>query len=158
MIFDVRDMQKEDVPRCVEIINHIIAVGGSTAYEEPYSESDFEAHYFEEPPVSNVVLHNGTLVGFQAAFDVGDGFYSIGTFTDRTSSIRGAGRAVFKKTLADCNERGGEAILAKITSDNSGGLAFYSKMGFVDWKSIPNDHTRPNGTSVDRIVKRYNLG
>ncbi|MEM6307298.1 MAG: hypothetical protein AAF701_04870 [Pseudomonadota bacterium] len=52
---------------------------------------------------------------------------------------------------------GGTAILAKITSDNASGLAFYSNVGFTDWKTIPNDHQRPDGTWVDRIIKRFDL-
>lgn len=154
---EVRDMTAEDVPACVAIVNHIIALGGTTAYEEPYSNQDFHDHYFVEPPVTNVVTRDGVVVGFQAAFDVGDGFYSIGSFTDRQNPVKGAGRALFDKTLADCRARGGEAILAKITSDNTGGLAFYGRMGFEDWKTIADDHTRSDGTKVDRIIKRYDL-
>lgn len=156
-MFEVRRMEERDVPACVEIINHIIAMGGSTAYEEPYAEADFAAHYLREAPVTNVVLYDGRLVGFQAAFDVGDGFYSVGSFTDRVVPVKGAGRAVFAKTLEDCRKRGGEAILAKITSDNVGGLAFYSSIGFQDWKVVPNDQQRKDGTLVDRVIKRYPL-
>ena len=152
-----RAMTADDVPACVAIVNHIIALGGTTAYEEPYSEQDFHDHYLVEPPVTNVVTQDGRVVGFQAAFDVGDGLYSIGSFTDRVAPVKGAGKVIFGKTLADCRARGGEAILAKITSDNIGGLAFYSRMGFVDWKTIPNDHTRKDGTQVDRIIKRLEL-
>ena len=152
-----RPMAADDVAACVAIVNHIIALGGTTAYEEPYSQQDFHDHYLVEPPVTNVVTQDGRVVGFQAAFDVGDGLYSIGSFTDRVAPVKGAGKVIFDKTLADCRARGGQAILAKITSDNTGGLAFYSRMGFVDWKTIPNDHTRKDGTQVDRIIKRLEL-
>lgn len=152
-----RDMTLADVPACVAIVNHTILLGGTTAYEAPFSESGFAAHYFDEPAVSNVALAQGRIVGFQGAFDVGDGLYSIGTFTDRVQPVKGAGRALFKKTLADCRARGGAAILAKITSDNTGGLAFYSRMGFVDWQIVPGDFTRADGTVVDRIIKRFDL-
>lgn len=153
----VRAMTPADTPACTEIVNHIIALGGSTAYEAPYALADFAAHYLDEPPVSNVVLSEGRVVGFQAAFDVGDGLYSIGSFTDRRAPVRGSGRALFEKTLADCRARGGVAILAKITSDNTGGLAFYTRMGFVDDHVVPQDHTRSDGTKVDRVIKRYAL-
>lgn len=154
---ETRAMQRGDVPECVAIVNHIIALGGSTAYEHPYDAEAFAAHYLDEPPVTNVVLQDGVVVGFQAAFDIGDGLYSIGSFTDRQTPVKGAGRALFEKTLADCRAHGGVAILAKITSDNTGGLAFYSRMGFVDWQVLPDDHTRSDGTKVDRIVKRLEL-
>lgn len=157
MTFIVRKMERSDAPACVEILNHIIAAGGSTAYEDPYTAEVFADHYCDEPPVSNVVLVDDRIVGFQAAFDIGDGLYSIGSFTDRRQPIRGAGRALFEKTLADCRAHGGQAILAKITSDNVGGLAFYSRLGFVDDHVVPNDFQRRDGTLVDRIIKRFPL-
>ncbi len=155
--FEVRTMEPRDVPACVAIVNHIIALGGSTAYEDPFTNAGFEAHYLQEPPVTNVVLDKGRVVGFQAAFDAGDGLYSIGSFTDQQHPAPGAGRAIFAKTLADCRARGGTAILAKITSDNTGGLAYYTKMGFADDHVIKDDVTRKDGTTVDRIVKRHPL-
>ncbi len=157
MTFTVRAMQKYDVPACVVIINHIISLDGSTAYEEPYSEAGFAAHYFKGAEVINVVLHDERLVGFQGAFEIEPGVYSIGSFTDQMNPVRGAGKAMFEKTRFDCKNRGGTSIIAKITEDNSGGLAFYSKMGFQPDHVKPADHTRPNGTQVDRIVKRFVL-
>ncbi len=152
-----RDMTLADVPMCVAIVNHTIALGGTTAYEEPFSDAGFADHYLEEPPVANVVLFGERLVGFQSAFDVGDGFYSIGSFTDQRDPVLGAGRVIFEKTLADCRALGGVAILAKITSDNTGGLAYYTRMGFVDWKVERAAMTRSDGTVVDRIIKRLDL-
>ncbi|AKS47747.1 L-amino acid N-acyltransferase YncA [Octadecabacter temperatus] len=157
MTFTVRAMQMYDVPDCVVIINHTISLGGSTAHEEPYNASDFAAHYFEDAEVANVVLHGERIVGFQGAFEVESGVYSIGSFTDQMNPVRGAGKAMFEKTRVDCKNRGGTSIIAKITEDNSGGLAFYSKMGFQPDHVKPADHTRPNGTQVDRIVKRFVL-
>ena len=157
MTFEVRDMQRADVAACLKIINHIINVGGSTAYEEPYDEAGLAAHYMDEPPASNVVLLDGRVVGFQAAFEIEPGVFSIGSFTDQENPARGAGAALFAKTRDDCRKLGGTSIIAKITSDNTGGLAFYSKMGFQPDHIIPADHTRSDGTVVDRIVKRFVL-
>lgn len=116
MTFETRAMTAADITACVEIINPTIARGGTTAYETPYTIEFFAAAYLVEPPIANLALHNDTIIGFQAAFGTEPGIYSVGTFTSREKSIRGAGTA----------------ILAKITSDNIGGLAFYSEMGFVD--------------------------
>ena len=153
----VRTMEERDIPECVAIVNHIIGLGGTTAYEEPFTNEGFLAHYLNEPPVTNVALYDSRVVGFQAAFDVGNGLYSIGSFTDRQNPVRGAGKALFVKTLDDCRADGGEAILAKITSDNIGGLAYYSGLGFQDFEVIKADLTRQDGTVVDRVIKRYPL-
>lgn len=157
MTFEAREMRAEDVPACVIIINHTISLGGSTAYEEPYSEDGFAAHYFQEAEVSNVVLNNGRIVGFQGAFEVEKGVYSIGSFTDQQNPVRGAAVVMMDKTKEDCRANGVSSIIAKITSDNTAGLAYYSKMGFVDDYILPADHMRPDGTVVDRIVKRFML-
>lgn len=157
MTFEVREMTRVDVPQCVAIINHIIALGGSTAHEDPFDEDGFADHYLDEADVTNVVLAEGRVVGFQGAFEVEPGVYSIGSFTDQNAPIRGAGAAIFAKTLSDCRGLGGSSIIAKITSDNTGGLAYYTKMGFVPDTVLPDHFTRANGITVDRVIKRFVL-
>lgn len=156
-MFEVRPMTTEDVATCLGIINPIIAAGGTTAYEEPYTADTFLAHYCNEPPITNVISHEGTIIGFQAAFLIEPDTYSIGTFTDRHNPVRGAGAAIMAKTKQDCRAHGGAVILAKITSDNIGGLAFYSKMGFEDREIEKAAFTRKDGTIVDRVIKQFIL-
>lgn len=157
MTFEVRNMERRDVPACVAIINHTIMLGGTTAHEDAFNDADFADHYMDEPEVVNVVVLDDRIVGFQAAFEVERGIYSIGSFTDQQNPVRGAGAAVFTKTQADCRRLGGTSIIAKITSDNAGGLAFYSKMGFQPDTIWPDEFTRTDGTTVDRVVKRFIL-
>lgn len=152
-----RPMTDADVPACVRLINFIIGLGGSTAHEEMFDDRSFAQEYFRDPAFANVVLENDRVAGFQAVFEVSPGLYSIGSFTDQEQPVKGAGRALTEKTIADCKAAGGTAILAKITEDNHGGLAFYSRMGFVDDHVRPADHQRPDGRVVDRIVKRLSL-
>ncbi len=157
MTLTVRSMEVGDVPACVRIVNFIIRKGGSTAYEQEFTEDSFRSYYLETPPVTNVAYSGDRLVGFQAAFSVGSGLYSIGSFADQEAPVKGTGRALFDKTLADCRAQGGDAILAKITSDNTAGLAYYARLGFEDFDLIKDDHQRPDGTKVDRIIKRFAL-
>lgn len=157
MTFEVRDMERRDVAACVAIINHTIALGGSTAHEDAFDDTGFADHYMDEPEVVNVVALDGRIVGFQAAFEIEKGVYSIGSFTDQQNPTRGAGAAVFAKTQADCRRLGGTSIIAKITSDNTGGLAFYSKMRFQPDAIWPDEFIRADGKTVDRIVKRFVL-
>jgi len=138
MTFQTRNMNPDDVPACVAIINATIAIGGTTAYENPYENATFQAHYLEEAATAMVVTFDGRVVGFQSCFEVEPGVYSIGSFTDQEQPARGAGRALIEATIA-------------------AGLAYYSKMGFVDCEVIKGDLTRRDGTVVDRIVKRFEL-
>lgn len=156
-MFETRALTRADIPACLEILNFTIRKGGTTAYEEEHTPESFAAEFIEEPPVGVVALHEGRIVGFQNCFDVGDGLYSIGSFTDQRHPVKGAGRALFAATLAACRARGGVAILARITSDNASGLAYYSAMGFADDHVIPGDVTRKSGKTVDRVVKKYPL-
>lgn len=157
MTLIARAMTADDAPACVEIINHIIDMGGSTAHSRPFDRDKMLQRYFADPVVPNVVLDDQRLVGFQSVFDIGNNVGSIGSFTDRRNPVRGAGRVMFAKTLDDCRRLGMTAILAKITMDNIGGMAFYDTMGFRDWTVEPQVLTRPDGTKVDRIVKRLTL-
>ena len=157
MTLVVREMEPQDVAACVGIINEIIKIGGTTAYEEPYTEEKFEAHYLNEAATAQVVLHDDRLVGFQSCFEVEEGIYSVGSFTDQINPVRGAGRALIEGTIAAARRNGATAILAKITSDNTGGLSYYSKMGFQDHEVIAGDLTRRDGTVVDRVIKKLDL-
>ena len=56
MTFDVRKMTTEDFPACVVIRNHIIALGGSTAYEDPYTET----HFANSPLGSGLIVQKNT--------------------------------------------------------------------------------------------------
>ena len=156
MTLIARPMRASDVPACVEIINHIISLGGTTAHEDPYTVDDFD--YFTDPDIVNVVEADGRIAGFQAVFAQDDPrVYSVGSFTDQRNPVKGAGAVLMDKMKEDCRAAGGQSIIAKITSDNTGGLVFYSKMGFEDESIIANDHTRKDGTTVDRVIKRFVL-
>ncbi|MFQ6553661.1 N-acetyltransferase family protein [Aestuariibius insulae] len=153
---EVRPMKESDIPTLLEFFNAIVAEGGTTAHEDPFSTADFHDHYFTQPAFAFVVLTGSTPVGFQAVFEREPGLYSIGSFTDQRSRVKGAGAALFEATKAACTAAGGHTIIAKIRADNVPGLAYYSKMGFVDTdriKGVPlND-----GTPMDRIVKSLPL-
>ena len=63
---------------------------------------------------------------------------------------------MFAATRARARELGLAAINATIRADNSGGLAFYSKMGLKDY-AVDRAEPLADGTPVDRIHKRYLL-
>lgn len=154
---NIRTMIEADVPACLAIMNHTIALGGTTAKEEPFTAEGFKQYYFHDPKIINVAEVEGRIVGFQGVFEQEPGLYSIGSFTDQKNPMRGVGRALAAQMIKDCRADGGHTIIAKITADNTGGLAFYSKAGFEDWSIIHKAHQRSDGTWVDQIVKRIIL-
>lgn len=155
MTLTARPAITEDVPALLDLFNHTVAQGGTTAHEEIWDHATFKAYYFDDPTIVTTVLNDDQPIGFQAVFDNGDGL-SIGSFTDQRTPVRGAGSVMFAVTRAAALEAGYAWIDAKIRADNVPGLAYYSKMGFADFK-VDKDVPLADGTPMDRITKRLLL-
>jgi L-amino acid N-acyltransferase YncA len=69
---------------------------------------------------------------------------------------RGTGAALFAATRDEARRQGRRAINAAIRADNTGGLAFYGRMGFEDYQ-IARGVPLKDGTPVDRVRRRYRL-
>lgn len=162
MSLTVRPLEADDAAALAELLNAVIAAGGTTALEE-----SFTAERLAETYLAGATVHccfvaedeHGTLLGFQTLGrypglpeDVGD----IATFARLGGTQRGVGSALFAATAKRAAELGLSAINATIRGDNTGGLAFYTKQGFAD-----HDVTRgvplKDGTPVDRVHKRFVL-
>ena len=156
-MFTVRPIAKKDAKNCAEILNFIIRQGGTTAYEEPFTENSFDHYYREGSTLCFVAEKAGRVIGFQGLFDIGDKALSIGSFTDRQKPINGSGRALIERSVKAAKEKGYQSIIARITSDNEAGLGYYSHFGFSDKYVLYNDHQRPDGRWVDRVVKQLLL-
>jgi len=172
--FRIRPARAADAPALCALLNRIIAIGGTTALETPLTPERFAAGFLEGPRFLCCFVaeaegeaeggagggESGALLGFQALerspklpADWGD----IATFAQVQPKVPGVGRALFAATRDQARALGLTAINATIRADNHGGLAFYGKMGFEDWK---RDAAVPlqDGTPVDRVSKRYRLG
>lgn len=163
MAFDVRPVRDEDAAELAELLNEIIARGGTTALEEPFTAQRLAETYLTGPGVISCFVAvdraTGRLLGFQTLVrdahlppDVGD----IGTFARVGGTQRGVGTALFAATRAAAQAKGLAAINATIRADNTGGLAFYGRMGFLD-HSVRAAIPLKDGTPVDRINRRYAL-
>jgi len=165
MALTVRTARQADAAAMAELINAIIAIGGTTAYEDPFDAASMDAAYISLPQLVScfVAETDGGIVGFQGlmrSFDpddpLPDGWATIGTFARVGLTQRGVGGALFAATLQAARDAGISVIDATIRADNTGGLAFYSRQGFVDYdrlKAVP----LKNGTPVDRIRKRLDV-
>lgn len=159
----VRPMMPEDVANACRILNDIIAAGGTTAHEIPFSEALFAESYLTgaDKICCHVALDShGAVAGFQwlGTYDaLPEDCADIATFTRRLPVLRGAGRALFLETSKTAVAVGFRAINATIRADNALGLGYYEKMGFRDY-SVDYGVPLRDGTPVNRISKRFDLG
>jgi L-amino acid N-acyltransferase YncA len=163
MSLSVRLVTSADAPELAELLNAIIARGGTTALEQPFTPDRLDEKYLTGPKVLSCVVAvdngSGRLEGFQTLITephLPDGWGDIGTFTRVDGTQRGVGSALFAATRERAKSQGLEAINAEIRADNAGGLTFYGKIGFEDYRV---ERARPlkDGTPMDRMFKSYTL-
>jgi L-amino acid N-acyltransferase YncA len=161
----VRPATRADAPAMAGLINAIIAIGGTTAYEDPFDAASMDAAYISLPELVScfVAETDGELLGFQGlmwSFDpddqLPDGWATIGTFARVGLTQRGVGSALFAETVKAARVAGVDVIDATIRADNTGGLAFYSRQGFVDYDRLIAVPLK-DGTPVDRVRKKFDL-
>ncbi|SFR34141.1 GNAT family N-acetyltransferase [Litoreibacter janthinus] len=156
---NIRKVTLEDLDAITKIINEVVAIGGTTAYQSSLQPSHFDR--FVTPEDNRTFMHvaevDGVVVGFQWMSPDKNGMGVIATFTKPGIAQRGIGSALFQQTLQCCLDAGYTLLDATIRGDNSGGLAYYSKMGFED-HSVTRAVPLEDGTPVDRVHKRMKLG
>ncbi len=162
MDLTVRPVTNADAQDLAELLNAIIARGGTTALQQPFTAQRLDEAYLTGPDVICCFVATdaaGQRLGFQTLGrypglpdDVGD----IGTFTRVGGVQRGVGTALFAATQAEARRQGLAALNATIRADNVGGLAFYGRMGFAD-HSVTASVPLADGTLVDRVHKRFAL-
>ena len=162
MSFQVRAMQAQDVPQACAILNRIIAIGGTTAFESEFGEAVFAEKYLTGADI--IACHvaigsDGSVAGFQWIGKnpkLPETCADIASFARDIPGERGVGRALFPTTCNAAQTAGYSEINATIRADNAPGLSYYSKMGFAD-HSVATGVPLSDGTPVDRISKRYSL-
>jgi L-amino acid N-acyltransferase YncA len=159
----IRPFQPDDAPELTELLNAIIARGGTTALQEAFTPQQLAETYLDGPNVLACFVAvdsaTGRIEGFQTLGrypnlpdDIGD----VGTFARVDGSQRGVGSALFSAMVERAQALGLSAINATIRADNAGGLTFYGKQGFVD-HTVTADIPLKDGTPVDRVHKRFVL-
>jgi len=158
----VRPTVRADASALADLLNEIIAAGGTTAYETPFTPEAFADAHIDGPGVITSMVAedgDGRAMGFQillASDKLGPGWGDIGTFARRGSTTRGIGSTLFSATRVAAIAAGLKTINATIRADNTGGLAFYARMGFVDY-AVAHAVPLADGTPVDRISRRFDL-
>ena len=158
----VRPARPDDADALCDLLNEIIARGGTTAFQKILTPNEFSKMYLENQRTVScfVACHvDGTRLGFQHVDSnpkLPDDWVDIATFAKVNSPVRGVGTALFQETRRAASEAGFAAINATIRADNVSGLGYYSKMGFIDY-AVAEAVPLRDGTPVDRISKKYLL-
>ncbi len=157
----VRQATSTDALGLAAILNRIIAIGGTTAHETPFTEDDFALHYLTGTDALSCFLAQDDqgMIGFQVLGlhpDLPPNWADIGTFVSSDRQRTGVGAALFAATLTVARARDTVAINATIRADNVPGLGYYARRGFVPYGQDP-DYCLQDGTRVARIHKRFDL-
>ena len=158
----VRPARTSDAPGLCALLNEIIEIGGSTAYQKPLTADEFSDKFITSVGIVSCFVAetpNGMLLGFQwltRSDNLPKNWGDIATFAKANSGVRGVGTALFERTRAAAQAAGLDTINATIRGDNVSGLGYYSKMGFVDY-NVVKDAPLHDGTLVDRVQKKHTL-
>lgn len=152
----------EDVPAMCRLVNEIIEIGGTTAFEVPFTHEKLATSYLTgDDHLSCFVALDGAgeVAGYQSLLTwdrLPDGWADIATFARARPKLPGVGTALFAATRQFAQSAGLVALNATIRADNRSGLSYYGKMGFETY-SIEKGRPLKDGTPVDRISKRFDV-
>ncbi|TCK99785.1 L-amino acid N-acyltransferase YncA [Shimia isoporae] len=151
-----------DLRQSLNLLNEIIAIGGTTALTKPLTREDLRDWLMADP--DSAAWHiaedqDGTLLGFQWIGPWGDlppEACEIGTFVKAGRTGLGIGSKLFEATKVAARAMGYDWIDAEIRADNTGGLTYYQSRGFEDYKR-KDGIALDDGTIVSKCLKRYRL-
>lgn len=151
-----------DAREAAELLNAIIARGGTTAHTGALSREDIVEWMTRYPGQSAwYVAENdsGTLLGFQFIEphpDLPPEACDIASFVRLSQTGLGIGSKLFEATSRAARDMGYTWINATIRADNTGGLAYYQSRGFEDYAQHPQ-RKLATGQVVDKVSKRFEL-
>lgn len=150
-----------DCTAMAELLNQIIARGGTTALTRPVSGDDLGAWMRSDPRAVWHIAEDdaGLLLGFQWVEphpELGPQVAQIASFARVGRTGLGIGTRLFEATRAAAKAAGYAWINAEIRADNPGGLAYYQSRGFEDHGRIEG-YRMDDGSTVDKVLKRYDL-
>lgn len=147
----IRPATPDDAIAMTALQNEVIAIGGTTAYQQPRRVEDVLEDYITSDDVvcTHVALDDlGGLIGFQT-LGWWKGDCHIGTFVAPRRQRSGAGAELFVATCTAARTQDVRVITATIRADNVPGLGYYARRGFVP-------HSEDRGWALDdgRVVGR----
>lgn len=153
----IRRATPQDAAAMAEILNQIIAIGGTTAYQHPQTADAVLQHDICGADVitSVIAIEGGQVVGWQSV-QHWQGDAHIGTFVRVGIQAKGIGTSLFAQTCAELRQAGVGRIIASIRADNVPGLRYYARLGFVDFAVDP-DFALETGQVVGRVHRQYHV-
>ncbi len=150
-----------DARALADLLNEIIARGGTTAMTQPVTGADI-AQWMQTPGAIWHVAENdrGQLQGFQwvePKATLPADTLDIATFARLGATGIGIGSALFEHTKAAARAQGARFINATIRADNEGGLAYYQSRAFERY-AFQENVDLGGGLLVDRIQMLFKLG
>jgi len=157
----IRRASTLDTRQMAELLNEIIAAGGTTALTDPVDAETLGNWMASDPRSLWHVAEDdaGMILGFQWVDPhptEGPKVAQIATFAKIGKTGLGIGSALFKATRAACSQAGYAWINAEIRADNTGGLAYYQSRGFEDYGRIEG-YRMADGQILDKVLKRFDL-
>src|ERR1700755_1897095 len=102
---EIRPARRDDAAALADLLKAIIARGGTTALEDPYTAEGFARAYIDGPDVHCCFVAvdpaSGRLEGYQSlgrSRDLPAGVGDVGTFARLGGTQRGVGTALFAAT------------------------------------------------------------
>ncbi|WP_438990247.1 GNAT family N-acetyltransferase [Lentibacter sp.] len=147
----IRPANAADARPLCELLNEIIALGGTTALK-PLNKADMITWIVSNPAQYAFLMAEdarGQALGFQAIGPrdtLPPTACDIATFTRSGKAQLGIGSALFKATEKQAHALGYQWINASILTHNTGGQAYYQSRGFEPYK-----HT------TERVFMRFLL-
>ena len=138
----IRPASPADARPLTELLNEIIALGGTTALK-PLTKADMITWIVSNPAQYAFLMaedDTGQALGFQAVGPrdtLPSEACDIATFTRSGKAQLGIGSALFSATEKTAKALGYLWINATILSHNTGGLAYYQSRGFEPYKQTP---------------------
>ncbi|MFZ5963241.1 GNAT family N-acetyltransferase [Thalassococcus sp. BH17M4-6] len=157
MTMTVRPAGRLDTREMADLLNGIIAKGGTTAMTDPVTRDMLQDWMDSSPDRSAWRVAEdaaGRILGFQWIEphpDLPDTCCDIASFVRLGQTGIGVGSALFEATKDAARTLGYAAIIAVIRADNAQGLAYYQSRGFEDWGLWDDAPVAP------RVLKRYDL-
>ena len=153
----VRAAVPKDASGMAEILNQIIAIGGTTAHEQPTDAAKTRRYAIDGPDVLSSVVaeEGGRILGWQSVEQF-DGEPHVGTYVRPGVQAKGIGAALFALTLEALRARGVRHVIASIRADNAPGLAYYARIGFRDI-GHEQEFALEDGRKVGRVHRRFDL-